>query len=104
MATIPDHDRAAAILALRNSPLKLVVGDRVIFHFNSETFLARHKAWSARHGPALHHAVELETQIIVQTRCIVLLNNECAAAFARDLAFRLSGYAEIAFSPVALKT
>src|SRR5262245_24914791 len=104
MATIPDHDRAAAILALRNSALELVVSNRMIFHFDSQALLTRHKAWSARHRPALHHAVELQTQIIVQPRCGMFLNDKRVAAFARDLAFWLDGYAEITFGPVALKT
>src|SRR5262245_551447 len=104
MTTIPDHDRAAAILALRNGPFKLVVGDRVIFHLDSEAFFSWQQARPARHCPAFHYSVEFETQIVVQTRCSVLLNDKGTAAFTRDHAFRLSGDAEIAFGPVSLKS
>src|SRR5262245_23685645 len=104
MATIPDHDRAAPILTLRNGPFEFVVGDRVIFDLDSQAFFSRYQTRPARHCPAFHYPVEFETQIIVQASCGVLLNDKSTATFARHLAFRLSGDTEIAFGPVSLKS
>ena len=43
MTTIPDHDRPAAILALRNRPFEFVVGDRMILNLDRKPLLAGHK-------------------------------------------------------------
>ena len=104
MATVPDHHRTAAILALRNGPFKRVVGNRVILDLDCQPLFSGHKARPARHRPAFHHAVEFETQIVVQTRCSMFLNDKGVTSLSRDLAFRLSGDAEIAFGPVGLQT
>ena len=104
MAAVPDHHSAAAILALRNGPFERVVGNRVILDLDCQPLFSGHKARPARHRPAFHHAVELETQIVVQTRCGMLLNDKGVTSLARHLAFRLSSDAEIAFGPVGLQT
>ena len=45
----------------------------MILDFHREATLARIVARAFRHGPALHHAVELETKVEVQaTRCVLL--------------------------------
>src|SRR6185437_5855389 len=94
-AAVPDHDRAAAILALGDGALEFVVIDRVILDLHGEPLFARDKAWAARHRPALHHAVKLKPQIIVQARRVVLLDDEGVAALAGDLAFRFGGDAKV---------
>ena len=67
MATVPDHHRAAAIFALRNRAFEFVVGYRMILNLDCQPLFAGHKARPARHRPAFHHAVEFETQIVVQS-------------------------------------
>ena len=104
IATIPDHHRTAAILALRNGPFERVVSNRVIFDLDGQPFFSRHEARPARHRPAFHHAVEFETQIVMQARRSMFLNHKGVASLARDLALGLGGNAEIAFGPVGLQT
>src|SRR5258708_4439814 len=63
--TIPDHPRAAAVLSLRNRAFECVVLDRVVFHVDREAFLARNEARTTGDRPALHYAVEFESQGVI---------------------------------------
>src|SRR5271169_1858436 len=69
---IPDHHGAAAIFAFRDGAFERVVFDRMILDVNGETFFVGIEAWPARDGPALHHAVKFEPQIVMQPRRGVL--------------------------------
>src|SRR5207244_1684334 len=50
-APIPEHDGAAAVLALRDGSLEGVVVDGVIFHFHREALYRRIDARPFWHGP-----------------------------------------------------
>src|SRR5207237_10873737 len=92
-----------AVLALRDRPLEAVVLDWMIFHLHRETLDRGIGARSFRHRPTLHHAVELETQIVMQSGRRVLLNHELKLlVLGRTLAAtrRLSRLLEIAFFPL----
>src|SRR5262249_31796972 len=65
-AAVPNHDGAAAILSLRDASLECVVFDRMIFDVDRKPLLVRNEARAAGDRPALHHAVELESQVVVQ--------------------------------------
>ena len=100
-AAIPDHHGAAAVLALRDGALELVVFDRMILDVDREPLLARNKARPARHRPAHHHAVEFEPQVVMQPRRVVLLDDVARSPLcAAGLAARLGGLAEVAFLPI----
>ena len=71
---VPYHHRSAAVLALRDRALERVVFDRVILDMDREALFSRHHAWAAGHRPALHHAVELQPQIVMQPPGRMLLN------------------------------
>src|SRR5437762_10325398 len=101
---VPDHHRAAAILALRDGTLEVVVFDRMILDLHRQPLLAGDQAWSARDGPALHHTVELEPQVVVEAAGGVLLDDELVALAARLRAARLRCHVELAFAVVDLKT
>ena len=75
-AAIPEHDRAAAVLALRDRSLEGVVVDRVILDLHREPLDGRIVARALGHGPALHHAVELEAEVEVEMTRRVLLDDE----------------------------
>ena len=60
LPTIPDHDRAAAVLAPRNGALERIVFNRVILDVHGEPFFAGIEAGPACDRPAFHHAVEFE--------------------------------------------
>ena len=94
MSAVPDHDGAAAIFALRDRAFEFVVRDRMVLDLNRQALLTGHKTWAARYRPAFHHTVELETKIVVQSPCGVLLDDKCVAALACHLALRFGGDAK----------
>ena len=81
MATVPDHDRAATIFTLRDRAFEFVIGYRMILNLHCQPLFAWHGAWAARHRPAFHHAVEFETEIVMQSSRRVLLDDEGTATF-----------------------
>src|SRR5262245_66679560 len=91
LAAVPDQHSAAAVLSLRDGSLEFVVLDRVILHLDRETLLARNQARAARHGPALHHAIELEPQVVMQPARRMLLNDERIPLGAASTPARLRG-------------
>ena len=99
-AAVPDHHGAAAVFALRDGAFEGVVFDRMVFGLDREPLLARHQARAAGDRPALHHAVELEPQVVVQPRRRVLLDDEAVALGARLAAARLRRHAEFPFLAV----
>src|SRR5215475_4086757 len=102
MATIPDHDRAAAIFTLRNRSFEFVVGNGMIFDLNRQPLFAWYKTRAACYCPAFHHAIEFEAKIIVQTPCRVLLDDKRIAALARHRAFRFGSDIKPALGSVSL--
>src|SRR5262249_32931701 len=103
-APIPDQDRAAAILALGDGAFEAVVFDRVILDLHRQPFFAWNEAGPARHRPALHDAVELEPQVVMQPRRRVLLDNEMATLDARLAPARLGRHAELPFLTVDVES
>ena len=77
---VPQHDGAAAVLAGGDRPLERVVLDRVILDLHGEAPLRRIERRPLRHRPALHHAVELEAEIVVEMTRGVLLDRRTGAA------------------------
>ena len=65
VAAVPELDRAAAVLALRDGPFEIAIIQGVIFDLDREPFVCWIQRWPARHRPGLEHAIQLETQIVV---------------------------------------
>src|SRR5438270_1971407 len=59
-AAIPNHDRAAAVLPLRNNSLKAFIIDRMIFDFDGEMFLAFLPGQTLWQCPRFQNALHLE--------------------------------------------
>src|SRR5476649_1788035 len=72
VTTVPDLDRATAILALWNCAFEVTVIERMILNFDRKPFLARVKRWAARHRPRFKDTVKFQSEVIVQTRRVVL--------------------------------
>src|SRR5215467_12853643 len=102
-AAIPDHDGAAAIFPLRDGSLEGVVFDRMIFHVDGKAFFARHETRAAGDRPTLHHPVELEPQVIMQTPGGVLLDDELISLGSMRAPPRFRGDVELALPAVYLK-
>src|SRR3546814_4079534 len=69
-------DTPVPYTALCRSALEGRVGKRMVLGPHREAFLARIEARPACHRPALEHAVDLEPQVPVQPRRVVLLHHE----------------------------
>src|SRR5262249_31406646 len=104
VAAVPDQHRAAAVFALGNGPLERVVLDRMILHLDREPLLAGNEARPASDRPALHDAVELEPQIVVQAARGMLLDDELVAFCPTRAATRLWRDLELALFSVDLET
>src|SRR5690606_15889134 len=107
-ASIPEHDRPAAVLTRRDDAFELAVLERVVLGRDGEAALFGVEARALRHRPRLEHAVDLEAQIVVQAPRIVFLDAEHAgfagAPRRPDLVPRapagLGGPVEVALLPV----
>ena len=71
---IPEHDGAAAILALRYRALKTAVGKRMILGPDSQAFVGGIETGSLRDGPAQEDAIQFEPEVIMQAGRIMLLD------------------------------
>src|SRR5689334_15214568 len=103
-ALVPQHHRAAAILALGDSSFKVAIVERMVFDHDCHALLLGIEAWAPCDGPALQHAVELEAEIEMKARGVVLLDKEGVAFAARDLAARLGRRFEIALAAIGGET
>src|SRR5215510_2575699 len=98
-AAIPQHDRAAAIFALRNAAFEITVIERVVFGFHGKALVLGIERGTLGHGPRLENAIDLEAQIKVQSSRRVFLHDK--AWILRGCNFapaaRFDGSREIAF-------
>ena len=75
-AAVPDHHRAAAVLALRDDALELGVLDRVVLDLHREPLDRRIERRTLRHRPREQHALPLEPEVVVERGRAVLLDDE----------------------------
>jgi hypothetical protein len=59
-ATIPQHDSAAAVLALRDRALEVSVIEWMVLYLHRESAMAWIERWPFRDGPGFEHAVQLK--------------------------------------------
>ena len=78
-AAVPEHDRAAAVLPLRDRALEAAVIERVVLDMDGKPLLAGDEARTLGDRPALEHAVELEAEIVMEAARGVLLDDEAVA-------------------------
>ena len=102
-AAVPDHDRAAAVLAFGDDPLEISVIDGVVLDVDGEALFAGVETWPLGYRPALEHTPEFQPEIVMQPAGRMLLNHEAEplAGRLRKLAAWLWGFREIALFTVA---
>ncbi|MHC2538449.1 hypothetical protein ACVJMY_008018 [Bradyrhizobium diazoefficiens] len=96
-AAVPQHDRAAAILAFRDRSFEIAIVERMVLDLDRQPLVVRIERGALRHRPGLEHAVELEAEIVVQPAGVMLLDHE-ASLFRRGyrgLAGGLRGLLEV---------
>ena len=103
VATVPQHYRAAAVLSLRDRAFEVAIVERVVLDLHRQTANLRVQRRALGHRPGLEHPVELQAEVVVQPRRLVLLDHEAQAVRgARRFApARLGGLREVADRLVA---
>ncbi len=93
-AVVPDLDRPAAVLALRDLAVERRVLERVILDVHGERLRAGLERHALRHGPRRERAVPLEPEVVVQARRVVALHDEdrLLAALASSRTARASAW------------
>ena len=64
-ASIPDHDSASAILALRNSSFEIKVGNGMILDLHGEALFPLREGHPLRHCPGFQSPPEFQSKIVV---------------------------------------
>src|SRR5262245_8653578 len=83
-APVPDDHVTPAVLALGDHALEVVVLDRVILGPGRHPPLQRLERRAARDRPADQHAIDLEPEVVVETRRAVALDHEPGLAGSRS--------------------
>ncbi len=73
---IPEHDDASAIAAFRKHSLKPGIFPAMIFHLDGPALVSGTIAGPIREHEADEHAVITKSQVVVETRCIMLLHKQ----------------------------
>jgi hypothetical protein len=101
-ATIPNHHRAAAVLALRNRALEVAVIQRMVLDLHREPLVVGVERRTFRHSPRLEDPIKLKPQVVVQVRRRVLLDDETKilCGFYFGITARLLGFREVSLGTV----
>src|SRR6185312_13819471 len=76
VAAVPDLDRPAAVLALRDLALEVRVVERVVLDVHGQVALALAQRDALGDGPARERAVALDAEVEVQAAGVVALDDE----------------------------
>src|SRR5690606_17733527 len=82
-AAVPDLHRAAAVLPLGDLALELAVLERVILDLDRQSPDSVLATDALGHRPALEHAIQLESQVVVLVRSEMVLDHEAECAVLR---------------------
>ena len=75
-AVVPNDDLAGAVFALRDNAFERAVVERMILDHHGETFFTVVEGRAFGDGPGLEDAVQLQTEVIMQTAGVMLLDEE----------------------------
>ena len=81
-APVPDDDVARAVLLGRDDSFEIEVFDRMVLDVDGHAADLRVERRALRHGPRHEDAVDLETEVVVEPRRAVALDDEPAGATA----------------------
>src|SRR5437868_11613709 len=99
---VPQHHRPATIFALGDRAFEAAVVERMVLGAHREALLVGIEAGPLRNCPALEHSVELEPEVPVQPRGIVLLDDEAVAFALEPAAARFLRLREVALLVIGL--
>src|SRR5262249_46781286 len=103
-APVPAIDFASAVLPLGNRAGEVRIVDWVILDMDRQSLLRWIERGPLRNCPALQYPIGLQAKVVMQPRCVMLLDDKDRLAFPfANLARRLHSLAEIALGLVLLK-
>ena len=76
ITSVPQLNRAAAVLSTGNRALEISIVQRMIFDFDCQALIRRIERRTLGDGPGLEHSIELQPQVVVQAPRRVLLYDE----------------------------
>ena len=82
-ALVPDLDSPSPIFSLGNRSLEVEIAQRVVGHLYGQSldaWLCRGTFW---HSPALQDLIKFQSEIPVESSCVMLLNHEARVARQR---------------------
>src|SRR5262249_44409752 len=104
VAAVPDLDRPAAVLALRDLALEARVVERVVLDVHGQVALALAQRDALGDGPAGERAVALEAEVEVQPPRVVALDDEDRLVAVLRARERLRRLRRVALAPVGVET
>src|SRR5205807_10178726 len=78
-ALVPDLDSPSPIFSLGNRSLEVEIAQRVVGHLYGQSLDARLCRWTLWHSPALQDLIKFQSEIPVESSCVMLLNHEAKA-------------------------
>src|SRR3990172_6632944 len=79
-AAVPHHDGPGAVAALGDDPLEVAILEGVVVHPHGEPLVGRVHRGPLRHRPRLEDPAQLEAEVPVQPRSLVLVDDEATSA------------------------
>ena len=104
-AAVPQHHRAAAILALGNGALEVAVIEGMVFHFHRQPLFGRVQRRPARHRPGTKGTVQLQPEVVMQPGRGMLLDDKAQPGRGLDglLAAGFGGHRKVPHGLVFLQ-
>ena len=102
-AGVPDDHRPAAIFALGDDALEVDIFERMVLGLDRQPLVGRVERRALRHGPALQHAADLQPQIVVVGRRVMLVHDEAVACRLDGAAGRLRRLGKVPLGSVGLQ-
>jgi len=82
-AFVPDLDSPSPIFSFGNHSLEVEIAQRVVGHLYCQSLDARLCRGTLRHSPALQDIIKFQSEIPVESSCVMLLNHEARVACQR---------------------
>src|ERR1700680_329477 len=92
------HTLTDPVITLGNDALKIVIRNRMIFHFHRQTLVPGIERRTLRHRPRFQHTIQFQPEVVVKTRRIMLLHDETVLSFLLYLSRRFGRLLESAFA------
>jgi len=94
-AFIPDFYCPGPVLPFRYTAGKVNILYGVVFYLDSQTLDSRFKRYALGYRPTLEDALHLQTEIIVKTGCLMLLDNEAGLLLVLFFTPRFGGFLKV---------